>query len=221
MNSLTALLSEKFIVEMDLELGLRLIISFILGAAIGLEREFHSKAAGLRTMIMICLGSTIFTEISIVLGVNTPDRIASNIVTGVGFLGAGVIFRDGLTITGITTATTIWISAALGMAVGAGEYFIAIVSTGVVIIVLSFFNRVQKLVERLNQTRTYKISTADQLENEIPGKTKELRLKCSLRRVSKDEKGIFHVYEVSGSASCLDDFTEFLKRSPRVISFDY
>ena len=104
----------------DMEIAMRLLISFGIGAAIGLEREYRSKAAGLRTMIMICLGSTIFTEISIHLGGENPDRIAASIVSGVGFLGAGVIFKDGLTVTGITTATTIWISAALGTAVGAG-----------------------------------------------------------------------------------------------------
>src|SRR5688572_9403802 len=109
--------------EVDYEAGIRLVVSFLIGTIIGFEREYHSKAAGLRTMIMICLGSTIFTELSLSIGLTSPDRIASNIITGIGFLGAGVIFKDGLTISGITTATTIWICAALGMAVGAGEYF--------------------------------------------------------------------------------------------------
>ena len=103
------------------ETALQLLFSFIIGTAIGIEREYRSKAAGLRTMIMICLGSTIFTELSMVIGNGSEDRIASNIITGIGFLGAGVIFKDGLSISGITTATTIWITAALGMAVGAGQ----------------------------------------------------------------------------------------------------
>jgi len=141
----------------DLEIALRLLISFGIGTAIGLEREYRSKAAGLRTMIMICLGSTIFTEISMTLGSANPDRLAANIVTGIGFLGGGVIFKDGLTITGITTATTIWISAALGMAVGAGEYFVAIVGSGVVLIVLTLMEKIQGFVERWHQSRTYRI----------------------------------------------------------------
>ena len=124
----------------DLETTIQLIMSFFIGAIIGAEREYRTKTAGLRTMIMICLGSTLFTELSITLGVNSPDRIASNIVTGIGFLGAGVIFKDGLSISGITTATTIWITAALGMAVGAGEYYIALGGTVVVLIVLSVFD---------------------------------------------------------------------------------
>src|SRR6187549_3745831 len=138
----------------NLETTIQLIISFFIGAIIGAEREYRTKTAGLRTMIMIALGSTIFTELSITLGVNSPDRIASNIITGIGFLGAGVIFKDGLSISGITTATTIWISAALGMAVGAGEYFIAIVGSGVVLIVLTVLERLKLRIIRSHQTRT-------------------------------------------------------------------
>src|SRR5918993_1712213 len=123
----------------DLETTIQLLISFFIGAIIGAEREYRTKTAGLRTMIMIALGSTIFTELSITLGVNSPDRIASNVITGIGFLGAGVIFKDGLSISGITTATTIWVTAALGMAVGAAEYSIALGGTVAVVIVLSVF----------------------------------------------------------------------------------
>ena len=137
--------------EIHFETALQLLISFVIGTAIGLEREYRSKAAGLRTMIMICFGSTIFTEISISIGESSPDRIASTIITGIGFLGAGVIFKDGLTINGITTATTIWIAAALGMAVGAGEYFIALIGSVVVLIVLSLFENIQRVIVRLHQ----------------------------------------------------------------------
>ena len=140
------------------ETALQLLCSFIIGTAIGIEREYRSKAAGLRTMIVICLGSTIFTELSMVIG-GTSDRIASNIITGIGFLGAGVIFKDGLSISGITTATTIWITAALGMAVGAGQYFIAFVSCVAVLIVLLFFEYLQNAITRFHHERTYKITT--------------------------------------------------------------
>lgn len=207
--------------SVDLEIGLRLIISFALGAAIGLEREYNSKAAGLRTMIMICLGSTIFTELSMIIGGANPDRIAANILTGVGFLGAGVIFKDGLSVSGITTATTIWISAALGMAVGAGEYFIAVVSTGVIIIVLSFFNKIQHLVEKIHQMRTYKISftkNADfMLENEI----KNFSLRFFRRRSLKEEGKFYVVYEITGSEKKLEELNNYLRKNEQVISFEY
>jgi putative Mg2+ transporter-C (MgtC) family protein len=207
--------------NIDLEIGLRLVISFALGAAIGLEREYNSKAAGLRTMIMICLGSTIFTEISLILGVANPDRIAANIVTGVGFLGAGVIFKDGLSVSGITTATTIWISAALGMAVGAGEYFIAVVSTGVIIIVLSAFNRLQRFVEKIHQIRTYKISIPLTSENPIEGELQRLLLSCVRKKNLKEGANSIFIYEVSGSEKKLDAFSLFLTQHEKVIAFEY
>src|SRR5271154_5080290 len=102
--------------EVDL---LKLFISLIIGSVIGAEREYRSKSAGFRTIILITLGSTLFTIFSIQIGSpNSPDRIASNIVQGIGFLGAGIIFREGSRVNGITTAATIWIAAALGMGVG-------------------------------------------------------------------------------------------------------
>lgn len=86
----------------------RLALSLIIGAVIGAEREYRSKSAGLRTMVLVCVGSCLFTILSIRIGANTStDRIASNIITGIGFLGAGVIFKETNRVTGITTATTI------------------------------------------------------------------------------------------------------------------
>lgn len=208
--------------NMDMELGLRLLISFGIGTAIGLEREYRSKAAGLRTMIMICVGSTIFTELSITMGGATPDRIASTIVTGVGFLGAGVIFKDGMTITGITTATAIWISAALGMAVGAGEYFIAIVSSFVVLVVLIAFEKLQWIVERTHQSRTYKIITNhnnffEHLEKDL----KKLELGYKKKRDLKENNHFVLHYEVFGKEKKLDRFNALLKEDERVCSYDY
>jgi putative Mg2+ transporter-C (MgtC) family protein len=207
--------------DVDLEIGLRLLISFVLGAAIGLEREYNSKAAGLRTMIMICLGSTIFTEMSILMGADTPDRIASNIVTGVGFLGAGVIFKDGLSVSGITTATTIWIAAALGMAVGAGEYFIAVVSTGVIIIVLSVFNKAQRLVERWHQIRTYKISLSYLLDREFEQELTKFPLRFLKKRSLKENGKYMVIYEVTGSEKQLEELTHYLQTSERIVAFEY
>src|ERR1051325_6627552 len=98
---------------------LKLFVSLILGASIGAEREYKGRNIGFRTIILITLGSTFFTIISFIIGAGTdPARIASNIVTGIGFLGAGAIFRDGASVRGVTTASIIWISAAIGMACG-------------------------------------------------------------------------------------------------------
>jgi putative Mg2+ transporter-C (MgtC) family protein len=209
--------------NLDLEIGVRLLISFGVGTAIGLEREYRSKAAGLRTMIMICLGSTIFTEISIHLGAANPDRLAANIVTGIGFLGGGVIFKDGLTISGITTATTIWISAALGMAVGAGEYFVAIIGSGVVLIVLTALEKVQGVVERIHQSRVYKISFQQDggFDHILETSLKELRLGYKKKRDYKDGHSYILIYEVFGNDRQLEQFNKLLKDDQRVISFGY
>jgi putative Mg2+ transporter-C (MgtC) family protein len=106
----------------QLALFLRVLLAAVLGAFIGIERELRGYPAGVRTMALVALGSALFTEISLIT--STEDRIAAGIVTGIGFLGAGVIFREGYTIKGITTAATVW-SAAVGMAVGRRLYLAA------------------------------------------------------------------------------------------------
>src|SRR5213592_4206459 len=118
---------------------LRLAIAGALGGVIGLERELDEKAAGLRTHILVSLGSALFTLVSaygfseFVAGAGTsrtdPTRIAAQIVTGIGFLGAGVIFRQGFNVRGLTTAASLWLVAAVGMAAGAGFWAAAVIAT--------------------------------------------------------------------------------------------
>ena len=132
-------------ISLDLEIGIQLLISFAIGTAIGLEREYCNKAAACALWLWFALLNNFYWALHFIGGTST-DRIALNIVTGVDSLGAGVIFKDGLNVSRLTTATTIWISAALGMAVGAGEYFVAIVSTGVVVIVLGLFHKIQGIL---------------------------------------------------------------------------
>ncbi|MBL7841236.1 MAG: MgtC/SapB family protein [Cyclobacteriaceae bacterium] len=209
--------------DFDLEIAFRLVLSFMIGTALGIEREYRSKAAGLRTMIVICLGSTIFTEISISIGGNSPDRIASNIITGIGFLGAGVIFKDGLTISGITTATTIWISAALGMAVGAGEYMIAVVSSVVVLIVLTAFERVKLLIENYHQVRTYRITLQNQelFRQVLTEEASRLNVRYRFERDLKNETHQVLICEFAGRREKLDQLNDFLKTNSVVKSYDY
>jgi putative Mg2+ transporter-C (MgtC) family protein len=209
--------------NVDIEVGVKLLLSFLIGTLIGFEREYHSKAAGLRTMIMICLGSTIFTEISVSVGGASPDRIASNIITGVGFLGAGVIFKDGLTISGITTATTIWISSALGMAVGAGEYFIAVTASIIVLVVLVLLQQITLKIERFHQARTYRISYhnnqpfVDSFEQELKRMNLGFQKKKDMKR---KEVSVIH-YEIFGTEKKLETLNQFLKDDNRVNSFEY
>jgi putative Mg2+ transporter-C (MgtC) family protein len=129
---------------------LRVLLAAALGGAIGLEREYRKKPAGLRTNILIALGSALFTITSIRLAEigGTPDRIAAGIVTGMGFLGGGAILRSGTSVQGMTTAATIWVNAAIGMAAGAGEYALATTATAITLGVLAVLPPIEALVER-------------------------------------------------------------------------
>ena len=106
--------------------------SVFVGGLIGVERQSRDKAAGLRTMIFICMGATLFTIISRCLG-GDPARVAAQIVSGIGFIGAGVILKHGSRILGVTTAAVIWVTAALGMCIGAGHYSLVLVATPLVL----------------------------------------------------------------------------------------
>ena len=126
---------------LQLPLVLRVFVAFVLGAAIGIERERRAKAAGLRTHMLVAAGSAIFTiaSFAILAGEGTlrdPARIAAQIVTGVGFLGAGAIIRSGNSVSGVTTAASIWVTAAIGMLAGGGAHALAISSTVLTVLAL-------------------------------------------------------------------------------------
>ncbi len=122
----------------ELEIILRLVMAVVLGSIVGIQRSQAQKSAGLRDMGLLCLGSALFTVLSIYgFGGEEPARIAAGVVTGVGFLGAGAIFRTNQDVVkGITTATTIWVTAGIGMACGAGMYYLAPVVTLLVLFLL-------------------------------------------------------------------------------------
>src|SRR5689334_14143868 len=101
---------------METNLLIKVAVAIAVGALVGAEREYRSKSAGFRTMVLISVGATIFTYCSqLIGGPNSPDRIASNIATGIGFIGAGVIFKSEGRVSGLTSAATIWVVAAMGM----------------------------------------------------------------------------------------------------------
>lgn len=122
---------------MEIEILARLLLAAFVGAVIGLEREMAHKPAGIRTNSLVSLGACVFTILSSCgLFASDPTRIASGIVTGIGFLGAGVIINSGKGVQGTTTAATIWAAAAIGMGIGLGEYFLSIASVIIVLFVL-------------------------------------------------------------------------------------
>jgi putative Mg2+ transporter-C (MgtC) family protein len=137
----------------QLDIAVRLVVAALLGAAIGLEREIHDHPAGMRTHLLVSLGSALFTVVSIfgfvgVLGTGQgapvdPSRVAAQVVTGIGFLGAGAILKFGTTVRGLTTAASLWATAAIGMAVGAADYVLASVGTAIIVFSLWPLNWVE------------------------------------------------------------------------------
>jgi putative Mg2+ transporter-C (MgtC) family protein len=133
-----------------LELMLQLGLATLLGGAIGLERELGGKPAGLRTNILICIGSALYTQLSLAMVPAGTDasRVAGQIVTGVGFIGAGTILHARGAVVGLTSAATIWVVAAIGVALGGGHYAEALLSTLIVLVVLQGLGRIEIVVER-------------------------------------------------------------------------
>lgn len=135
----------------DLNDLISIALAVLFGAAIGIEREMRGKSAGLRTNVLICLGAAVFTLISKYITEGQDDsitRIIAQVVTGVGFLGAGAIIQDRRGVSGLTTAATIWLVASIGMACGAKYYYLAAVTTFVAIIVLFVLGYLEKPLQR-------------------------------------------------------------------------
>ena len=146
---------------------IRLIVSFFLGAIVGFERQYHEKPAGFSTNTLICLGSTVFALISLLSAQyygGDPARIAAQIVTGVGFLGAGSIIREGNKISGLTTAAGIWVVAAIGMATGYGQFGIACFAVICVLSLQIFFRRILGIFESVKTFEYITIKCEPDLE---------------------------------------------------------
>jgi putative Mg2+ transporter-C (MgtC) family protein len=150
-----------------LDLAVKLILAVLMGGAIGLERQLAGKASGLRTNIMICLGSALIMDLSMNLGtsfggdvrIGDPGRIAAQVVTGIGFIGAGTIMQSRGAITGLTSAATIWMVAAIGLTVGAGFYVEALGATALVMLVLAGLGRLEYKLLRVRRTHNCTIRT--------------------------------------------------------------
>ena len=139
----------------DLELLGRLLLAAVLGGAIGAERELNDQAAGLRTHMLLTIGACLFTLVSAYGfgGSTDPSRLAAQVVTGIGFLGGGAIVRHGLTVKGLTTAASIWATASVGVAVGAGQYVLAVGGAVLVSVTLLGLRRVDALLQRWGVSR--------------------------------------------------------------------
>ncbi len=212
--------NEHFITQGEIN---KFLLATLLCGLIGVEREFRNKQAGLKTMIMIGLGATLFTILSVKIGLSSQDRIASNIVTGIGFLGAGVIFKEDNQVKGLTTACVIWIVAAIGMAIGSGYYEQAIGVTVVVLLALLIFPFVENFVERRFTKRTYRIvkkyenESLDSYEDYI--RTSKLKLHRGKQELAN---GIISgTWVAIGSPKNHKRFVDKMLRDQKIIAFDF
>jgi len=206
---------------------IKLGIAVLVGGIIGLEREYQYKAAGFRTIILITLGSTLYTLFSISIAGDTADsatRIASNIVTGIGFLGAGTILRDGGRIGGLTTAATIWLAAALGMGIAAGDMEDVFVATAVTLVVLLIFPRVVSWINKMRDARTYRINISSGKIDKMEKLQRAFR-ECSLL-VSEDhmqitEEAIITSWRTIGSPGNQEKFVRMMVKDKDITSLEY
>ena len=200
-----------------------LLIALLIGAVIGAEREYRNKSAGLRTMIMVSLASCLFTIMSIKIGVNNPDRLAANILTGLGFIGAGVIFKEENHISGITTATTIWMVAALGISAGAGYIALSLLGTLIVLIVLILMIYIQDWIADLNMQRDYKIVCDYQQEtlHRYEAVFKQFHMRIDRGLQHRTETIITGHWFLQGKAKNHKKLIEFLLNDPEIRELMY
>jgi putative Mg2+ transporter-C (MgtC) family protein len=203
---------------------LKLILALIVGGLIGAEREYHTKSAGFRTLTLICIGATLFTVFSQILGdPGNRDRVASNIATGIGFVGAGVIFKGDFGVNGITTAAMIWVTASLGMAIGAGYELVALIACGIILLMLYVFSRLEGWIDRVNQTRNYKIVCEYQNETLHNYEESFLKYHLKFRRSREMKMGdmITGEWMVKGSENNHLQFIKEILNNPSVKEFEY
>ena len=184
-----------------LDICVKMVIAVVLSGIIGWEREQKDQPAGLRTHIILCVGATMMTIVSIRivedLGGVEPTRIMAQIVSGIGFLGAGAILRLGMTVRGLTTATTLWAIAGVGMAVGAGYYLPAVIAVLTMFLVLHYFDMLAVRIEKGRNMHVIVIVKSDpgkvgEVEDLLEGQGLKVR---SLRVHARPTGGL---YEIEG-----------------------
>ena len=200
----------------------KLLFAVLIGGLLGIEREMHAKAAGLRTITLITVGAALITMLSLDF---KDDRVIANIVTGVGFLGAGsIMFSEGR-LTGLTTASSIWVAAALGIAVGMGEYGLASVGALLVVLVLWVFSRVDRLVDILGrEIRTYEITylAKENKQEQIEAALAACKLKVIRRRRMKVGENVLQsIWELRGALDRQTHFSDIMLTDGDVIGLKY
>lgn len=197
------------------------------GFVLGLERELKDKSAGIKTITIICMGSALFTIISMKVGTGNfdPGRIAANIITGIGFLGAGVIFKEGFNVYGLTTAGIIWISSAIGMSIGFGQFYLAItflVGSLVIIYSSKLLNSMMESKHKNNRILTIKMKSEnahmkDEIIHEIALHTSQI----TETRLKKTDSEVFITFDVKVNPQQHKFLEKYLIENKELTSFTY
>ena len=210
---------------MMIELLIKLGAALLVGGLVGAEREYRDKAAGFRTIIFITVGATLFTIFSTVIAgeENDPARIAANIVTGIGFLGAGAIMRESGRVAGLTTAATIWLAAALGMGIGSSQYLLVGIATVVVLFVLWIFPSIEHWIDNIREARTYKVHIAldSSKATALDDIFSSLSLHIFRRHVVKSKEQMICTWTAQGTPKNHEKLIKTLLSDKEVLEFDY
>ncbi|WP_419801211.1 MgtC/SapB family protein [Mucilaginibacter sp.] len=193
-------------------------LAIFFGGILGLERQYKHKTAGLRTVILICLGSAMFTLVAQKGGTN----VNANVITGIGFIGAGVIFKDGFTVSGLTTAAVIWISASIGVATGTGDYTLSLIATVLTILILSVFSLLEDYMNKIHAKKVYVLVFCDADFEHITtfeNMAKAQQLVSERLSINKKENNLQAMMEVTGNQNNIGKLSELLAKSPVVRSF--
>jgi putative Mg2+ transporter-C (MgtC) family protein len=195
--------------------------AFIAGAFLGFEREYRSKPAGLRTIILITVGSCVFSMLNLTLHSQSIDRIASQVVTGVGFVGAGVIFKEGINVKGLTTAATIWVAAAIGMALGFGEYVIATSTLILVLITLIILSRTERwLTEKELKEYRFTFQQENYSCEELEAFFKSMEVAYNRAEISKGNEKVSVEYKFHVDDKRYQQLVDYVLSTKQIIQFE-
>jgi len=201
---------------------LLIMLSVLIGLLIGIEREYRNKSAGLRTFILVSFGSCLFTILSFKIGLANPDRLAANIITGIGFLGAGVIFKEDNKVSGITTATTIWAAASLGMCVGAGYIFLAFIGVGLVLMILALLTYLQTYIDNYHKIKDYELQTSSEADFEHTEQLiRRMGFKAVIVSQRYNKESLNTIWRLTGNVTKHREFVETVRRDRQVVAYQY
>jgi len=201
---------------------LLIMLSVLIGLLIGIEREYRNKSAGLRTFILVSFGSCLFTILSLKIGLANPDRLAANIITGIGFLGAGVIFKEDNKVSGITTATTIWAAASLGMCVGAGYIFLAFIGVGLVLMILALLTYLQTYIDNYHKIKDYELQTSSEADFEHTEQLiRRMGFKAVIVSQRYNKESLNTIWRLTGNVTQHRALVETLRRERQVVAYQY